>query len=159
MSERMLFCLGDGRWESKGDGYQRNNCIFNTQVTPEEWSEARKSLPQIKISHTYWVDKKDMTKEEKNNNPVYKETGGYLKRISYEDAWSNWWSEASKSDKQAILDLPHFNAEIFKGITGIDVDEPQESIEIEGKSYTIAEIKKALGKQLTNINQKEDTNE
>lgn len=124
MSERMLFCLGNADNRSQGDGYQKNNCIFNVQVSEEEWDEAKDSLPTIRISHTYWADKKDMTKDEKSNDSVYKETGGYLKTIPYKEAWANWWEDASKKDKQAILDLPHFDAEIFKGITGIDVKSP-----------------------------------
>lgn len=137
----MLFCLGEGRLESKGAGYQKNNQIFNTQVTKEEWNEVRNSLPEIKIQITKWVDKKDMTKEEKNNSSVWKEIGGYLKRYTYEEAWQNWWNDASKADKQAILDLPHFDSEIFTGITGIEVGEEittnldVDEITINGKKY------------------------
>ena len=140
MSERMLFCLGEGKWESKGAGYQKNNQIFNTQVTKEEWDTARNSLPTIKIGLTKWVDKKDMTKQEKEDNSVWKETGGYLKRYEYKEAWANWWADASKSDKQAILDLPHFDKDIFTGITGIEDFDSEDTIEIEGKSYSISEM-------------------
>ena len=142
MSERMLFCLGDGKYEAKGDGYQKNNCIFNVQVTKDEWDKARASLPTIKIALTHWVDKADMTKEEKEKNSVYKEIGGYLKTFSYEDAWSNYWNDASKKDKDAILALPHFNKEIFKGITGIDVEQPSKNpaeIVIDGATYILKE--------------------
>lgn len=140
----MLFCLGEGKYESKGDGYQKNNCIFNVQVTKDEWNKAKISLPTIKISHTYWVDKKDMTKTEKDSYPIYKEIGGYLKQISYEDAWANWWKDAKRSERQAILDLPHFNAEIFKGITGIDIDQPIKNpteITIDGATYVLKDEK------------------
>lgn len=146
MSERMLFCLGEGKFESKGAGYQKNNQIFNTQVTEDEWSEARESLPGIKILITQWVDKKDMTKDEKNDNPVYKEVGGYLRHYNYKEAWANWWSQASQKDKQAILDLPHFNAEIFEGITGIkDISISKQTVNIGGKEYEVTpELTKAL---------------
>lgn len=122
MSEYMIFCLGEGRFERKGLGYQQNNMVFNTKVTPEKFDEIKSKLPEIKISHTYWVEEKDMTTEEKENNSQYKQLGGFLKRISYEEAWKNWWDTASKKDRQAIFDIPQFNAEIFKGITGIDVE-------------------------------------
>ena len=141
MSERMLFCLGDGKYESKGTGYQKNNCIFNVQVTPDEWNKAKKSLPEIKIAITKWVDESDMTKDEKDNNSVYKEIGGYLKRHDYKEAWATWWSDASKSDKQAILDLPHFDAEIFEKITGIKVDDNSKKQELLNKADEL--IKKA----------------
>lgn len=139
----MLFCLGNED-RTKSPGYQKNNCIFNVQVSYEEWDEARSSLPTIKISHTYWVDKRDMSDKEKLDNPIYKETGGYLKQISYKDAWANWWEDASKKDKQAILDLPHFNSEIFEGITGIEVKSPNKEnnpkeIIIDGATYVLKE--------------------
>lgn len=121
MSEYMIFCLGEGRGVSKRIGYQQNHMVFNTKVTDEEYKKIRESLPEIKISHTYWVEEKDMTKEEKKENDQYKQLGGFLKRITYEEAWANWWDDASKKDKQAILDIPYFDAEIFKGITGIEV--------------------------------------
>ena len=115
----MLFCVG--KFASKGAGYQKNNQIFNTQVTPEEWDKAKASLPNIKIGVTKWVDKKDMTDEEKKNASGWKTMGGYLKRYSYKEAWANWWAEASQKDKDAILNLPHFDKDIFKEITGIDI--------------------------------------
>ena len=139
MSERMLFCLGEGKYETKGAGYQKNNQIFNTQVTPEEWDKAQSSLPEIKIGLTKWVDKKDMSDDEKKNKSGWETTGGYLKRYSYEEAWATWWSEASKKDKDSILNLPHFNREIFKGITGIEISEssnPRE-IQINGATYVL----------------------
>ena len=139
MSERMLFCLGDGSFTSSGPGYQKNNQIFNTQLTRDEWAKARESLPTIKIGTTLWVDKKDMTKEEKQNKSGWETTGGYLKQYSYEEAWSMWWEAASKKDKDAILALPHFDKDIFKGITGIDVEvktAPKE-IQIDGATYVL----------------------
>ena len=139
MSERMLFCLGEGQWESNGAGYQKNNQIFNTQVTADEWDEAQSSLPVIKIGITKWVDKADMTDDEKDNATGWKTMCGYLKRYSYEEAWANWWSAASKEDKDAILALPHFDKTIFKGITGLDADvvtAPKE-IQIDGATYVL----------------------
>lgn len=117
MSERILFCLGDGKNKKEGAGYQKNNQIFNTQVTKQEWDEALNSLPEIKL------DIKD----------------------GYEKGWRKWWSEASKKDKDAILNLPHFNKDIFKGITGIDVEvakNPSE-ITIDGVTYVLKEDKEA----------------
>lgn len=124
MSERMLFCLGEGRYEKKGAGYQKNNCIFNVQVTEDEWNTAKKSLPTIKIPLTEWVDKAKMTDKEKDSVSGWKTMGGYLKRRTYQEAWGMWWEDAAKKDKDAILALPHFDATIFKEITGIDVESP-----------------------------------
>ena len=115
----MLFCLGDGQYESKGEGFQKSYRVFNKDVEKKEWEEIKNSL-DIKILPTKWIDKADMTKDEKDNNSVWKEIGGYLKTFSYEDAWSNWWKDASQKDKNKILDIKYFDREIFKEITGID---------------------------------------
>jgi hypothetical protein len=141
MSENMLFCIGDGRSYCSGEGYQKSYRVFNTPVTREEFDKIE--IPTIHLPLTTWVSKKDMTKQERLDNPNYKETGGYLKVLGYKEAWKEWWSGASREDKQKFLDLPHFNADIFEQITGIDPRET-ETIEIEGKKYTISEIKKAL---------------
>jgi len=82
MSENMIFCLGDGKYESKGDGYQKNNRIFNQPVTKEEFDEAINSCPTLEYN----------VKE--------------LSKMS--DDFKKWVSE-----------LPHFNAKLFKKITGV----------------------------------------
>ena len=65
MSERMLFCLGDGKYESSGEGYQKNNRIFNKDVTSDEFDTARNTRPSFELPIAKWVDKDDMTNEEK----------------------------------------------------------------------------------------------
>ena len=112
MSEYMIFCLGDGRLKSEGDGYQKNNRVFNKDVSHEEYKEIRDNLPKIKLKITEWINQDD---------------GGYLKTRNYEDAWALWWNGASKDDKQAILDIKYFDKDIFKEITGIDVDDSNDS--------------------------------
>lgn len=127
MSENMLFCLGDDKFKSKGEGYQKSYRVFNKQVSESEYEEIKESLPEINIPQTHWIKESDMTGEEKKNKPLYKTLGGYLKTITYEESWANWWNKASKSDKNAILDLDQFDADIFKGITGIDLKKDTKS--------------------------------
>lgn len=148
MSEYMIFCLGEGQYESKGAGYQKNYQVFNQEVDEEEWFKIKDSLSNIKISFLSWIDKKNMTDEEKKDYPIYKENGGYLKRITYEQAWSNWWNSASEADRNKILGLKQFDADIFKKITGIDVKENNLSgseveVKVNGRTYK-AIIKKEL---------------
>ena len=121
MSENMLFCLGKGNSYSEGEGYQKNYRVFNKDVEKKEWKEIRSSVSGIKISFLPLIKKEDMTADEKKNYPVYKEIGGYLKKISYEDAWANWWNSASQEERNKILNIKYFDAAIFKEITGIDV--------------------------------------
>ena len=140
MSENMLFCLGEGQYESQGAGYQKSYQVFNQQVEQKEWEEIKNSL-DIKILPTIWIDKAGMTAEEKKNNSVYKEIGGYLKTFTYEEAWANWWKEASQKDKNKILDIKYFDHKIFTEITGIDIQaKPSLSgkvvkVELDGVSY------------------------
>ena len=140
MSEYMLFCLGDEDNIQKGEGYQKSYLIFNQDVPKEEWNEIDYGL-NIKIPLTKWVDKENMTKEEKDDNSVWKEIGGYLKVLSYEDAWKSWWDNASRKERNAILDIKYFDSGIFKSITGIDVKATPSlsgkkvSVELDGKKY------------------------
>jgi hypothetical protein len=122
MSERMIFCLGDSQYETKGEGYQKNNRIFNVQVTKDEWDAAKRTLPELKIALTKWIDKKDMTAQEKKDKSGWDTMGGYLKRFEYKEAWAVWWATASDETRKAILGLPHFSSDIFEKITGIKVD-------------------------------------
>ena len=138
----MLFCLGEGKYERKGEGYQKNYRIFNQQVDKEEWRKIKNELPEIKIPLTKWIRKKDMSDEEKENNSAYKEIGGYLKRNTYEDAWKFWWEEAPQEDKDKILKCKYFDPKIFKEITSIDTTcKAPEIIRINGKKYQRLEDK------------------
>ncbi len=140
MSENMLFCLGDSKYESSGEGYQKNYRIFNKDVSKDEFEKIQGSL-SITITPTKWIDKKDMTKEEQKNVSGWSEMGGYLKTFSYEEAWKNFWDTASQSEKNQILDIKYFDAEIFKGITGLDIKETslkgkKVEVKLDGKTYT-----------------------
>jgi hypothetical protein len=88
-----------------------------------------------------------MTDEEKKANPEYDIRKGYLKTFDYKEAWKNFWEDTDEENRKKFLALPNFDARIFEDITGINVlDTNSDVIEIEGKKYTISEIKKALGK-------------
>lgn len=139
MSEKMIFCLGDGKWERKGEGYQKNLRVFNQDVSEDEYNSTLKLLRenQIKIQLTKWVDEEDLKDDEKSD--LTKKIGGKLKVFSYEEAWATFWNEATQTQKNTILNLKWFNSEIFKGITGIDVTKQQP------KEMTVKEISEALG--------------
>lgn len=72
-----------------------------------------------KFKLTTWVEFEKMTEEEKKNHP--KVIKGYLKTFSYKQAWANLWEDITREEKQAILDLPNFDKDIFYKITGIEV--------------------------------------
>lgn len=134
----MLFCVGEGKYESKGEGYQKNNRIFNQQVTPDEFDTARGAMPSFELPIAKWIDKRDMTKEEKSAKSYWETTGSYLKTLSYKDAWK----EAKMSDewKKWVKNLPNFSAEIFKEITGLKLEDDNlvgQTVEVKvgGKTY------------------------
>ena len=86
-----------------------------------------------------------MTDEEKKDDPNFFVRQGYLKTFTYEEAWANYWRDSNEDEKQKVLNLPNFDAKVFKDITGIDVKTPTETIEIGGKTYKVTdELKQSL---------------
>ena len=137
----MIFCLGEDSSESKGAGYHKSYSIFNSEVTREEWEKVKKSLPTIELPVNVWVDKKEMTDDEKENSSGWEQTGGFLRTLDYQGAWKLWWSTAAQKDKDAILNCKYFKADIFTGITGIkdfkstSLKGKKVSVEIDGVKY------------------------
>lgn len=83
-----------------------------------------------------------MTDEEKKADPDFHVRGGYLKTFSWEDAWANYWRVSDDEEKQRVLNLPNFNAAIFKKITGIDLGRNEATcdgkvVEIDGRKYRL----------------------
>ena len=100
--------------------------MFNkpTDWTLEHWlnCRARYLLNQIDDCPLEYVWFDSMTDEEKAAHPEAKTTGGYLKDRTAADNARKWWAGLSADDRNIIFSLPNFDAEIFKEITGIDVD-------------------------------------
>mgnify|MGYP007083437831 CR=1 FL=1 len=110
-------------------------------ITVEEFYEKYNIYMDLPLNT--WVDKDDMTKEEKKEYPVYKELGGYLKTLEYKEACQKWWAD-NPDDHERFLTLPGFDAEIFKDITGIDVEQTQ-TVNIGGTEYKVTpELTKVL---------------
>lgn len=86
-------------------------------------SSARLLLNKIPTKNLGWVSFGNMTKEEKEANPKAEITDGYLKVIKPKVSVQEWWENLCTTDKKIILDIPNFDREIFKEITGIDVGE------------------------------------
>lgn len=62
-----------------------------------------------------------MTK--KREYPEHETIGGYLKTVDFETACRIMWHNLSEYEKQAVMKIPNFDAEIFEEITGIDVND------------------------------------
>ena len=100
--------------------------LFNK---PSEWtygdwlnSEARYLLNQIPGDVLEYIYLSDMTNEEKAAHPEAETTGGYLKILDNSECAVIWWRGLSDRQKAVITAIPNFDKEIFKQITGIDVD-------------------------------------
>ena len=71
---------------------------------------------------TEWITESNMTDEEKEANPSYKTAEGYLKKRTYHEAWRIMWDSWTKKQQKSIKKLPNFDKDIFKEITGIEVE-------------------------------------
>jgi len=135
----MIFCLGEGRFKSEGEGYQKNHRVFNKDVSDKEYKKIKDSL-DIKIKLTEWIKQDD---------------GGYLKVYEYEEAWRNWIEESTEEQRQAILDIPQFDEKIFKEITGLIKKDLQGNKESKKKKELIAkaeELKEKADEMLKTAN-------
>ncbi len=99
--------------------------MFNkeTDLTYEDWmnSEARDILKRNSYLEK-WIHIDDMTEEEKENNPEYLINHGYLKVFStFKEMYKDMWDSLTEEEKKIIMDIPNFDADIFKEITGIEV--------------------------------------
>ncbi len=82
-----------------------------------DWYHALYFVP---FKLTEWIS---FTSEEKEYSIIRQCTGGYLKEYSFKEACANWWLQMSDENKALIQTMPNFDKDIFKDITGIDVDE------------------------------------
>ena len=78
------------------------------------------------------------------------EDRGYLKSYKYKQAWRNSWDKANEEDRKKCFALPNWDNELFKEISGIDVEKElneKSGIEIivDGNKTMISrEVAKAL---------------
>ena len=64
-----------------------------------------------------------MSDEERALHPEAEITGGYPKGVNIFEYTTTWWHGLPADEKMAITSLPNFDKEVFKKITGIDIDE------------------------------------
>ncbi len=145
--------LNSGNWNSgdrnSGDwnrGY-RETGIFNTtegtlrlfnQPTDLKWDDiTHPNFYEFYLNK--WIPESDMTDEEKKADPQFFVREGYLKTYTWEEAWANYWKDTTEEDRQRVLNLPNFDATVFKEITGISVNEKSKTIEIGGKTYEVSD--------------------
>ena len=92
--------------------------FFNKQSdwTYEDWLKSKaKWILDTMVDEDF---KNRLAKKEKQSEDKIKEESLYKERVEFRQ---KWWTDLSKEDKDSILNLPNFDAKIFKKITGIDV--------------------------------------
>ena len=119
--------------------------VFNKDCAVAVWDQADKPC-FLHFDLTEWICEGDMTDQEKIDNNTFHITGGYLKSYEYKEAFQKSWDEAGEEDRAKLFELPNFDAEVFKEISGIDVTESPKScagkiVEIDGKKYKLEECK------------------
>jgi len=112
-----------GNWNS---GFFNTNepklRIFNseTKLTKSEFLNKYSFPDYFEIKLTKWITGEDMTYLEKDENPDYKITEGFLKKYSYKEAWTlNFNKFCDKTQAEETINLPNFSYSIFEEITGI----------------------------------------
>lgn len=72
-----------------------------------------------------------MTDKEKEDNSSHTTTSGYVRKYDYKEAFQKSYNNASKEEKELLLKLPNFDADVFFEISGIDVRKPDNTDKIE----------------------------
>jgi hypothetical protein len=73
------------------------------------------------IHLTEWILPENMSEEEKKENPEWETSEGYLKQRTFHQACQLWWNESENEEKNKFLNLPNFDVDLFKEITGIQI--------------------------------------
>ena len=71
---------------------------------------------------SWWIYSENMSEKEKTEHPEYETTGGYLKTVDFQTACKMMWDNLDDGDKNAVREIPNFDAKVFMEITGIDVN-------------------------------------
>ena len=69
--------------------------------------------------NNWWIYSENMSEEEKKLHPEHETTGGYLKTVDFKTACQLMWDKLDNEDKQAVTNIPNFDANVFEEITGI----------------------------------------
>jgi len=101
-----------------------------------------------------WVSESDMSEKEKEAYPSYVTCRGYLKCRTYQQAWRESWDNANVEDRKKVMALPNWNNEIFKEISGIDV-EKELNIRNDIIEVTLEEIAELKGIDVSKLRIKE----
>ena len=98
--------------------------IFNkpTKMSRDEISNCEGiKILNLNFENSLWIYSENMSDKEKTLHPEHKTTGGYLKTVDFKTACRMMWDNLCDDEKQCVKEIPNFNAEVFKEITGIEI--------------------------------------
>ena len=134
-----------GDWNS---GYG-NSGYFNTTVPvymfnkPTDFKYTKEFENRVRSFNVKpvleWVPTSMMSESELKNFPSHKTTGGFLRKTDRHD-----WRGLSEEDRNFIKNLPNFDDELFKQISGMSLSD---DVEITANGIT-KKISKAKAKEL-----------
>ena len=113
-----------------------NSGFFNTNEPPVRIFNKNTKTKKENINFpsflsfdlTLWVSHDTATEEEKKIHKKEIETaGGFLKTLTYKEAFRRAWNRATKEEHKKLLALPNWNNKIFKEISGIDAEKEIEN--------------------------------
>ena len=123
MSEKMIFCLGEGKYELKGIGYQKNHHAFNKPVSEERYNVIFNYCKEVL---------KDLKLELNKNN------------------WSDEWKKVTTEQWNKLAELPEWDKEVVEGIIGFELDLKDEMITLSnGNQVSLSTVEQALKKHLS----------
>jgi hypothetical protein len=135
-----------GNWNSgdRNSGYFNTNTplyLFNKPSSMEYTDEFEIKIRNLNVKPILqWISEASMTEEEKSNNPSHKATGGFLRKTDRLD-----WRFLTEKDKKFIKELPNFDDNIFKEISGISLSDNVE-VTVNGVTKILSKEKaKELG--------------
>ena len=96
--------------------FNKDSGLTWEEIIYKDWYAALRSGP-FKLTEWIWY-----TEEEMEDSPIRQAIQGYLKQYTFEEACLNWWDSLSNEAKELIKTTPNFDKEIFKQITGIEVE-------------------------------------
>lgn len=94
--------------------------VFDALTTRSEWYNCDKP-GFIYFDLTKWVPMSKMTEKEKEDNPNFGDSEGYLKKLDYKEEFQKSYRNATEEDRKKIFNIPNFDADKFLEISGIDV--------------------------------------
>ena len=113
-----------GNWNS-GDGRNRFLCSIDTptyffnKVSDKKQSDVY--FPNwMYFDLTIWKSSMDMTEKEKSLYPLHEVCGGWLFTKNYKEAAQESYNNATKSEQDAVENIPNYDADVLYEIFGID---------------------------------------